>query len=72
MRVDENKAKVLAKYYLDHYLFLKMSFSAFDERKDKLVGLQLNKIVNLANETLDIGPKENSFCSIKRRKARKK
>ena len=65
MRVDENKAKILAKYYVDHYLFNGMSVGVFDERKDKLVGLRMNKIVKCGNETLDIDSKEHSFRSIK-------
>ena len=65
MLVNENKAKVLAEYYVDHYLFNGMSVGVFDERKDKLAGLLLNKVVKFGNESLDVDSKEHSFRSIK-------
>ena len=64
MRVDENKAKVLAKYYVDSYFFNGLSIAVFDKHSGKMIGLQLNNIHTFSEKRTDTVPKEHTFRSL--------
>ena len=64
MRVDENKAKVLAKYYVDSYFFNGLSIAVFDKRKGKIAGIAMSTFYNFGDERRDTTPKEHTFRSL--------
>merc|ERR1719354_780493 len=64
MRVDKNKAKVLAKYYVDSYFFNGLSIAVFDKRKGKLAGLAMSTFYNFGEKRRDTTPKEHTFRSL--------
>merc|ERR1719427_140634 len=64
MRVDEKKAKILAKYYVDSYLFNGLSVGVFEKEKGKMVALAMSTLYNFGDERVERVPKEHTFRSL--------
>ena len=64
MRVGEKEANILAKYYVDSYLFNGLSIGVFEKESGKLIGLTMNNIHNFKDERVDRVPKEHPYRSL--------
>ena len=64
MRVDEKEANILAKYYVDSYLFNGLSIGVFDKESGKLICLAMSSIYNFKDKRVKKVPKEHTFRSL--------